>query len=337
MGAWGNEGVGADVFALGSFTTIQPVNSWNEFSGNGSDGLYVYSNGKITLGKVRANDNGPRDEDGNPIGDAYGIYLDNSGNSAGTGLITLTNIETINNTLDGMSVFTKSGITATTIVSRYNTGNGVWMSQIAGPAIVPVLTLSDISVDSNGSDGLLVDALGNIVVNKVVAVGNGGGGVDLSNTSGKGTVTLLNSKGTNFALYNGGTGVLIASNGTVTVTGLEVVGNSISGIDIDNTGALLPAAVTLNSVYARSNGLFGNWLKSDSVVTVNNSCSIGNGYSGFDIWTSNNVFINNSSALNNNWTGFYIELNRMGDGSLGFTAKLTNSTWYGNLRNPLSG
>ncbi len=337
VGARGNEMVGADVSALVSFTTIQPVNSWNEFSGNGSDGLYVLSHGKITLAKVRANDNGPRDEDGNPIGDAYGIYLDNTYYSTGTALVTLTNIETINNTLDGMSVSTASGITATTIVSRYNTGNGVWMNQIAGPVIVPVLTLSDINVDGNGSDGLFVDALGNIVVNKVVAVGNGGNGVNLVNSSGKGTVTLLNSKGTNFALYNGGSGVIITSKGAVTVTGLEVVGNTISGIDTDNTGALVPAAVTLNSVYSRSNGWFGNWLKSSGVVTVNNSCSIGNGFSGFDIWTSNNVFINNSSALNNNWTGFYIDLNRLGEVSLGFTAKLTNSTWYGNLRNPLAG
>jgi hypothetical protein len=78
-------------------------------------------------------------------------------------------------------------------------------------------------------------------------------------------------------------------------------------------------------------------LQSDGVVTVNNSCSIGNGFSGYDIWTPNNVFINNSSALNNNWTGFYINLNPAGGGSLGFTAKLTNSTWYGNLRNPIPG
>ncbi len=334
VGAWGNGGVGADVTALISFTAIQPVNSWNDFSGNTLDGLYVFSNGKITLAKVRANDNGLRLGDGTPVTYAFGIFLDNSGNAVGTGLVTLTNLETIGNTLEGISVYTKSGITATTIVSRYNTLTGISMIQIIGPIIVPGLTLSDITVEGNGVDGLKVDALGNIVVNKVVAIGNGTHGMNLINSSGNGSVTMLNSKGNNFALYNGGRGVVIASKGAVSVTGLEVVGNSNSGIVINNDTALIPVAITLNSVYARSNNNFGIWLTSKGVVTVNNSCSIGNVYSGFDIWTPNNVFVNNSSALNNGWAGIYIELNPGGTGNLGFTAKLTNSTWYGNLKNP---
>jgi hypothetical protein len=251
----------------------------------------------------------------------------------------LTNIETNENTLDGLDITTTSAVTITSAQANNNIDNGVIVSQLAGPVIAPVITLTDIGMFGNGIDGLHVEGYGNIIANKLYANSNGGYGTYLNNEPGTGSVTILNTKGYNFVGFNGNIGMFIASRGVVTVTGVEALGNAQDGVRIINSNAIVPNAVTVNSLLLRNNGLrddFGTvtvaeglMIDSDGIVTVNNSWSLGNTHNGYLVATSSNVFFNNSTAIHNDRAGIFV---LMLDTSK--TLKLTGSTWMGNLRNP---
>jgi len=213
------------------------------------------------------------------------------------------------------------------------------LNQGAGPAVAPAVTLSQVFATGNGYEGVLANVRGNIIVTKIDASGNQGTGAILNNYLGTGIVTILNTKGMNFASFNGGKGLVINSRGAVTVTGIETAGNGQDGLVIQNQSALLPAAVTVTSHYARNNGgrdddgnttyaANGLYVESLGAVTVNSSWSYNNTNHGIAVEAvAGNVTINNTTSIANNRAGFYVLL---GDGTKLF--KLTNSTWFGNLR-----
>ncbi len=336
-----NANYGAYVTTDGTFTTIKPAlgQGYNTFEDNGLTGLYVTADGKITLAQVRAHNNGRRDNEGTIVSYAYGVFLDNTTNGPpGTAPITLTNVETHWNTMNGLQITTTSAATLTGVRAEGNNDFGIQLLQEPGPILAPVITLTDITTNNNGWDGLYVNVLGNIIVNKLNSVGNGATGINLLNNTGLGTVTVLNTKGANFVGFNGGVGLNISSNRAISVTGVEALGNTQDGVAIWNDTTSVPSAVTMNSLILRNNGWSGLSVHSLGVVTVNNSWSVSNGQDGMLLVTYANTFINNSNSINNDWTGFYVDMRPEGviDPTI-FTLKLTNCTWMGNLRNPNPG
>jgi hypothetical protein len=119
---------------------------------------------------------------------------------------------------------------------------------------------------------------------------------------------------------------------------VEALGNSQDGITIWNDAtASVPAAVTVNSLILRNNGMSGLTVHSFGVVTVNNTWSVSNSWDGINLVTYANTFINNSNAINNGWAGIFVDM--VPDPAVVpvptiYTLKLTNCTWMGNLRNP---
>jgi hypothetical protein len=339
-----NNGFGAYVNTAGSFTTIQPTTGWNYFSNNVSDGLYVVASDKITLAKVRSERNGRRNGDGSISEYANGIFLTNASNGTGLVPVVLTNVVAMDNTVRGIEVFTTSAITVTNIEARNNAITGLALNQGSGPAVAPAVTLTQVFATGNGFDGVYVEVRGNIIVTKIDASGNSGGGAVLMNHAGTGTVTILNTKGMNFASFNGGVGMDIRSRGAVTVTGIETAGNGQDGLVIRNEGAALPAAVTVTSHYARNNGSRDNdgntifaanglYIRSLGNITVNSSWSYNNTQHGIAISSlGGNVTINNTTGIANNRAGILVDFT-----DITKTLKLTNSTWFGNLRRPVFG
>ncbi len=348
VNAYGNMGYGALVVTPSTFTIIQPAVGGNSFGNNMLDGLNVTAGGKITLAKVNANGNGWWIDDDTIDTYAYGIYLDNDAYLFGTAPVSLTNLQTSWNTVDGLFITTASAVTLTGANAEENINFGIRLYQVPGPALAPVITLTDITTNYNGMDGLYVDVYGNIITNKLNSMGNGGTGANLL-TQGNGTVTVLNTKGYNFVGFNGGVGLNIESDRAVNVTGVEALGNTQDGVVIWNdTSASVPATVTVNSLLLRSNGLTGLAIHSYGVVTVNNTWAVSNGQDdtpplnasrdGILIVTYANTFINNSNAINNAWAGIYVNMVPAIPDPIIYTLKLTNSTWMGNLRDdPYSG
>ena len=169
--ATNNQDYGAYVVTPGTFTSNQPNGWYNTFINNGLTGLYIEAGGKVTLTKVRASWNGWRDElTGEPITDAYGIFIFNS-NGLGTSPIVLTDIFTEGNTLDGTRIVTRGAITVTTMETRNNTFNGLYIDQSTAPNSLNPIILNKITAENNGSrdefgdvinygDGIYVNANG---------------------------------------------------------------------------------------------------------------------------------------------------------------------------------
>ena len=143
-------------------------------------------------------------------------------------------------------------------------------------------------------DGVLVNAMGNITLNKVDAYFNDQNGANLNNNldGSTGIVTVLNTMGDNTVVGNGGFGLKIQSFGAVTVTGLETIYNSGGGLKVVNTNtiATIKPAITLNSIISRVNSGDGIYTESSGVITINNSWSASNNGDGIGIKSDNNVF-----------------------------------------------
>jgi hypothetical protein len=348
VGGWNNGGYGAYITTPGIVTFNGPAAGYNWFGNNIDGGVYIQAGGKMTLTKVNATNSG-RDQDGNEVNNAIGIQLFST-NSAGTAPILITDFTANNNTSTGLYIVTQSAVTVNGLQGNDNGAYGidVWQRNDT-VSLIPVI-LNKITANNNQSYGITVDVIGSITTNAIITNNNRYHGVRLINANGgSGSVTMLNTLGQNLAVFNGYnqvydpildqwnpvsngySGVNIISNGVVTVTGLETIYNGGEGLVVHNEGSplLVKPAITINSIVSRGNGggvagYHGIVLVSKGVITVNTSWSASNTGDGFALNTISNVFVNNSTAIMNDLAGIQVEN--------AVTLKLTNSTWFGNLR-----
>jgi hypothetical protein len=326
-----NNGYGAHVVTPGTFTVVGSTTGSTWFSGNSGTGLYVVAGGAISLTKVNSGDNGWRDEiTGDPTTYGNGIYLDST-NTLGTAAISLTNVSSTNNTLDGLYIETIGAVTANTLKVENNTDWGLYLDQTGALDSTKAITLNLVTASGNGKDGVYVNARGSITTNTLWALNNGDSGAVLynRNVGSTGSVTMLNTLGykTNVMVANGDSGVFVSSYGAVTISQLESIYNTLDGLDvINNSTATFKPTVTLNNVITRYN-LVGMDVKSSGVVTINTSWSTNNTNDGIAVHANNNVNILNTAAIMNGWSGIWAE-NDTGSWPL----KLTGSAWFGNNR-----
>jgi hypothetical protein len=357
-------GYGAYVDTDGAFTlnTLSGAENW--FQWNDLDGLHVEAGGKITLASVEAVENGWWADDRRSVNtNANGIALIST-NLTGTAPIVLSNITVTSNSQNGLYIDTNGAVTVTTLKSNGNFQNGVYIDQLDATDSLKAILLNKVTANSNYGDGVYVNAMGSITTNGIYNRYNEHSGLVLLNNNqnsvngvySTGAITLLNTLGQNLLVLNGQTcisglctpntgaaGVILKSYGAVTISQLETIGNYGQGLQVDNTNsrALLKPAITLNSVISRGtmyNGSGsdpsnrGNWgngmvVKSSGVVTINNSWSAKNQGDGLRITTNANVFINNSTFIWNDNAGIWTA-----DATGTPTIKLTDSSWFGNLR-----
>ena len=234
-----------------------------------------------------------------------------------------------------------------------NNGYGLHIDQSAATDSLKPIILNKVFANNNGLDGIYVNAMGSITTNFLSANSNQYTGINLKNNNSvvgsptvysTGTITMLNTLGQNLVagngftwvynagedkweqVSNGGVGVNLQSNGAVTVNQLETILNGDAGLWIDNTNTSLKPAVTLNSIISRENNVTGIFARSSGVITINTSWVTSNYGDGIEIESNNNVFINNTCSIRNDWAG--IRATTIGTP----TFKLTNSAWFGNLR-----
>ena len=275
----GNLNTGIDIITPGA---VKITNGGA--NGNRSDGISIVAGGAISLTNIYTGDNGQRDGDGNPLMDAYGIYLENT-NLLGIAPVTLTNLTSSHNTLDGLYIDTTGAVTINTLTTNDNTDWGLRLDQTDAPDSLKPITLNLATAINNGMDGIYVDARGSITANTFVAHFNhSGSGVFFDNRSGTGSVTVLNTLGKklNLTVANGSSGVAIYSNGAVTITQLESLSNTVDGLDVDNSTstALVKPVVNLSNIITRYNTQVGIYVHSLGVTTISNSWSISNSWDG---------------------------------------------------------
>jgi hypothetical protein len=261
-------------------------------------GLTVYSAGPIKVNNVTAN--------GDLAGG--GAYLDNclydtSGCTA-SATVTLTGINTFNNNaMKGLDVSSFGNILAADLNASDNGDTGVllendYLNENTSLASKGAVTLTGTNIfNGNGVDGLDVLSFGLIKGSNLHAAGNISDGVYLYNkdASTAQSVKLTNS---NVFFANGSNGLEVYSNGSITLSSMEAIGNSGNdGVYLNNTDNGFTSNVTLTGNdlfdYNYNNGLevLSNGMISLNTITLAATWNGSSGSSGIG------VTLDNSTAL----------------------------------------
>ncbi len=265
---------GAAVNTYGTLPYNVSVLGYNVFTNNGLAGMYIESNGAVTLYNITANGNFDQ-----------GLYVDNT-SAASARAVILTGINAFNGNGDtGLMVYSYGAITASNVTASYNFG-GVYLDnclQTAGTCTgyspQPVTLGGFNKINDNVTDGLWIESRGTIRVTNVTATYNTGGvGVYLDNQWG-GAVGSVIAAGYVNSSNNGAIGLEVYSNGAVTLANLFTVGNTLEGTYVSNdSNPLLPANVTIGGTNVFSeNGKDGLYIVSYGAVLVNNVTANDNG------------------------------------------------------------
>jgi hypothetical protein len=234
-------------------------------------GLYVLSNGAITLTNVVA--------DQNFI--AGGAYLDNS--IASNKPVTIKNSYFDNNVnfKGGLDVLSTGAITLTDVSASGNTGveYGAKLDNTSSLTAAPVTLTGTNLFNSNGADGLDVVSKGKITSGSISANNNGGLGTSLVNNTAI-TAQPITLTGTSSFTGNGIEGVDLWSHGAITANNLSADGNGNYGAWLYNAYSfIVPIKVTGTNIFA-NNGHEGLYVDSLGAISLNNITANGNGTSG---------------------------------------------------------
>jgi hypothetical protein len=291
-----------------SFTsTAQAVNLTNVSANNNrADGIFVNSNGIITITDMTATNNGIS------AGDGAEITNNNVGFSSGITLLG-TNLFS-NNYSMGLNATSNGAVKLNNIYALSNGSMGVFVDN-DGSATPQAVSITGSSVFKfNGSYGLIVYSNGQITGNNLTANANGNTGAEFSNNTGPATsgVTLT---GTNQFNGNANTskGLTISSAGAVTLNNITASYNTSYGVSINNKFGTAFKGVTLTGVHTfDSNGDNGLNIESEGIVILNNITAKGN--SG-----NHGVYVNNidsgtstPKAVTVNGTNLFIDNDRDG-------------------------
>jgi putative surface-exposed virulence protein len=248
----------------------------SSFNGVDGKGLAIYSKGVVTLKNVAAMGNG-----------ATGALIDNT-SAVSPKAVNITDSNFSGNGIDyegnGLDVHSLGVITLNNVIADGNkTGSG---ARIESDSSVYVNGVNDFSF--NGSDGLLIQSKGAIMVSKTTANYNGGNGATLDNSGAAGYQPVTIS-GFFTAIGNtGGSGLTILSRGVVTAAYLTASDNSALGVAINNTFAGIPrnVSITGKNVF-NSNGQSGLDILSFGAISVSNVTATYN-------LSGRGVFLNNA-------------------------------------------
>lgn len=238
-------------------TYIAPKVTINDSTFNGnfiSSGLYVVTEGIITLNNAEASDN------------AGMTYLSNSLDASGTKGVNVFKGKFDGNIGNGLKVETNGTVVLNKIeaISNIGGGMGVWIINNGIPALAkPVSILSTYGTNtfsSNNNVNLYIVTGGAVVVNGVTADSSvTNSGIVVDNASGTGTVTFSNVT----TRYNQNNGIMINTKGNVTLSGVNSLFNSVgtitraySGILI-GTNDIVTAKVTISNSLVSGNADYG--------------------------------------------------------------------------------
>ena len=131
------------------------------------------------------------------------------------------------------------------------------------------------NISNNNDDGLYILARGNVTLMNVIATGNRNEGVEIHNIfSTSGASVQIN--GTNDFSGNQGNGLLVRSDGNVTLTDVTADNNRGNGADIDNSSGNGDVTITGYSNSFSNNGLQGLKVITNGDIELNFATINGN-------------------------------------------------------------
>jgi hypothetical protein len=263
---------------------------------------------------------------------------------------------------NSLQITTTGNITVNRVSVNNNTQGGAFFAN-SGASAPKKVTVTDGNFSNNGTSGtvgLQILSVGVVTLKNITADGNGaatfGDGIQINNSfaTTAQAVTLINVSANN----NRGTGVLVNSNGVITVTDMTATNNGAGGIlgngaelkndfggfssGITLTGANVfssnfwtglnatsNGAIKASNLHAVDNGLFGALLDNDGATTPQPVTLTGtsefkfNFLSGLRIVSDGQVSLNNITANFNNGDGVSVD-NSGGPTTSGVTFTGTN-------------
>lgn len=263
----------ADSGKGGNFTILRTrPDGYNTINGNGSYGIHIFTKGNITLNRVQVNDNntvnayldtcqegisgcdgiGTVTIKGTPSfpvqfnsSEDEGLFINAAGN------ITLSGIEVNQNALHGLTAISVNGSVSVLGTGNQFNENGFHPSYLGG--------------------GAIIEAKGNITLINFIAEGNDRPGITLDNSNGLGNVTITSTLPNivNQVYDNTYQGIIIYSNGSVSVSKVYVEKNEMGGLFIHNETASLPKPVSVTSSNFSGNKDDGLFISSKGAITIN--------------------------------------------------------------------
>ncbi|MBK9924171.1 MAG: hypothetical protein IPP66_02670 [Anaerolineales bacterium] len=261
-------------------------------------GLSIQNTGTVTLDNVSVNGT-----TANTYGFGDGAVIDSTGN------VDITNSEFDNNAGNGLTVASGGTIDLDTVSASSNTLTGAFLDSCgygdvtaglcAGAGAVTVNSGASI-FNSNGFNGLVIDAGGGIDVANIQANTNGLNGAVLTSADedGTGNVTVDQSE------FNGkfnGTGLDILTDGTITLTNVDAFSNNTGAI-LDTTydfGAINVSDSNFGTDATTGNDWTGLHAESSDTITLLNVVSSYNGSNGAYLEVEGDITITNSSFDSN--------------------------------------
>jgi len=262
--------------------TINGTLGVNELNNNGGNGLTALSYNTITLNTVFSHDNG-----------GLGASLANDYPLRTAGIIMVDNTFNSN---DGIGLEVHSG---GAINWRY--GGMSWNGEfghidIGGAyidnqnAIIPAnVTLSNLNISNNiKGSGLEVLSRGTISLSDVDSYNNQNGfGVSLYNLGGTAGVSITGTNTRNFN-NNNGYGLIILTNGPVTLRNIQANNNNGYGAYLDMQSARTGTPVTMTNVEFNNNRETGLYVLARGPITITN-INAGNNNDGDDDMERNDI------------------------------------------------
>ncbi|MEN6524049.1 MAG: right-handed parallel beta-helix repeat-containing protein [Anaerolineaceae bacterium] len=234
-----------------------------ESSYNDALGVSIPTTGTVTINKVTASHNGD-----------VGMFIGND--SATTAKSVLISNSTFNdNTAEnayGLAINSVGFISLNNVNASGNNSYGVYLynAQTTLPTqVLQAVTVINSTFDNSiNGDGLFIQSQRKITLSNINASGNANAGVVADNTFSTISSPIVIS-GVNRISYNGANGIFLVSNGPLTASGINAIGN------------------LLNEVI------------SDSLVTITNSQFSANGLLGMNITANGNTVLRGVTAVHN--------------------------------------
>lgn len=231
---------------IASVTFTSPATYRAEVNDNSGDGLFVRSNGAVTVNNLNAYGNGN-----------MGVNITtNAGSAVIPATVALSGLETNWNGGHGVGVQALGSILYSSSASG---GNGYYAAYLDNcrpdgsggceATVVKPVTLTKLNFDNNAYGPAVVFSFGNITAGGIKSFYNNGSGLALFNnfTDSTGTITLLGTQGQNIFESNSLAGMRIYSNGNVTLSNFVVRNNGSKYIDDADDPEALSAGIYISS------------------------------------------------------------------------------------------
>ena len=244
-------------------------------------GIRISTYGSVSLTDVTANTNG----DGSHANS--GLVMDNTPGGLSNKPVTVRNGTFNGNFGTGMGINSLSSITLTNVAASSNYIGGGYIVNSGGTARSPV-TISNSTFNSNQAEnGLEIDSRGTVTLRSVDASNNADeNGVKIDNAKDVThpvDVSILCTGGSCDFNSNDEYGLQVDTFGSITLNGVNAVGNAINGASLQNHTAAdaRPKNISITSaIFGKNLAGFGLLANSKGSISLNKVSASGNGLYG---------------------------------------------------------